>query len=71
MKSTTVLEPENGETSEIECQEPTETMRSKERAKPGNLKGRSLAVRREQKMGPLDQEEERPLVWSEWRCVRK
>ena len=62
MNSMTVLEPLEGETRVIECHEPIRTMRSRESLKSGNLKGKSLAVRREQKIGPFAHEEERPLV---------
>ena len=44
---------------------------AEERSKPGNLKGRSLAVTAEQKRGAWCQEGVRPWVWSEWRWVRK
>ena len=53
---------EEGERREKECQEPIWKIRRRERSKLGNLKGNSLAVRREQNRGPCDHEEERPLV---------
>lgn len=61
----TFREPDEGEISEIECHKPISRTRSKERLNLGNLKGKSLAVRREQKSGPLDHCEDKPLVWSE------
>ena len=60
-------EPDEGEISEIECHNPISRTRSKERLKSGNFKENSLAVRREQKSGPLDHCEDNPLVWSECR----
>ena len=64
-------EPEEGEMREMECQVPMGSRRRRERLKPGNLKGKSLAVSREQKIGPLAQLEDNPWVWSECRCVKK
>lgn len=65
MTSAEVPEPVEGETRVIECQEPISRIRSKESLKQGNLKGKSLAVRREQNIGPFAHEEDRPWVWSE------
>ena len=57
-------EAEEGEMREMECQVPTASRRRRERLKPGNLKGKSLTVSREQKIGPLAQLEDNPWVWS-------
>lgn len=62
MACTVTSESVEGESKERESQLPASTTRSKERLKPGNLKGRSLAVMREQNNRPLFQVEESPLV---------
>jgi len=49
-----------GQRRERECHAPRSRMRSKESLKLGNLKGNSLAVRREQKIRPLAQVDNKP-----------
>ena len=62
INSRTVGEPAEGERRESECHAPTVAIRRRERVNPGNLKGKSLAVILEQKIGPIDHEDERPFV---------
>lgn len=59
---TVVGSEEEGERSERVWEVPVRRMRRRERLKLGNLIGSSLAVIGEQKSGPWDHFEERPLV---------
>lgn len=68
---TVVGSEEEGERRERVWEVPVWRMWRRERLKLGNLIGSSFALIGEQKSGPCDHLEERPWVWSEWKCVKK